>query len=90
MQTTPGYRRGKSKTVVQKALGTEFERVALDLPPTEEISRPKFFWAPEMAGMRWNLGQKREIAADLKDLVKGKSAEVGFGRISLDLKGFCV
>ena len=90
MQTTPGDRRGKSKTVVQKALGTEFERVALDLPPTEEISRPKFFWAPEMAGVWWNFGQTGVFAADLKDLVKGKSAEVGFGRRSLDLKGFCV
>ena len=43
-----------------------------------------------MARMRWNLGKKRLFAADLKDLVKGKSAEVGFGRISLDLKEFCV
>ena len=90
LQTTPGDRRRKSKTVVQKALGTEFEEVALDLPPTEEIRRPKLFWAPEMAGMRWNLGKTGIFAADLKDLVKRKSAEVGFERRSLDLKGFCV
>ena len=88
MQTTPGDRGGKSKTVVQKALGTESERVALDLPLAEEINRAEFFWAPEMAGVRQIFGWKWVFAADLRNLVKGKLAEVGSGRGSLDLKGF--
>ena len=63
---------GNPKTVVQKAPGTESGRMALDLPAAEEISRPKFFWAPEMAGVRRNFGRKWVFAADLKILVKEK------------------
>jgi len=76
MQTTPGDRGGKSKTVVQKAPGTDSGSVALDLPLAKEINQAEFFWAPEMARVRQSCGQKRVFAADLRNLVKGKLAEV--------------
>ena len=76
MQTNPGDRGGKSKTVVQKAPEIEFGRVALDLPLEVEISQAEFFWAPEVAGVRWSCGWKWVFAADLRILVKGNLAEV--------------
>ena len=72
MQTTPGDRGGKSKSVVQKALGTDSGSVALDLPLTKEIDHVDFFWAPERAGVPQICGQKRIFAADVRNLEKGK------------------
>ena len=77
---------GNPKTVVQKAPGTESERMALDLSLEVEISQAEFFWAPDVAGVWRICGQKREIAADQRILVKGKFQRSASGRRSLDLR----
>ena len=63
---------------MQKAPEKEFGRVALDLPLEVEISQAEFFWAPEVAGVRWICGWKWVFAAEQRSLVKGK---VGRGRL---------